>query len=174
LRRPRVDSVRDPGDAIPIYLARVELPPPRRSRFWQRYLPIQYRLIRLLDPIVRSWWRAVGLGNVVELRVAGRRSGRIRSVLLGILRDDGHWFLGHPNGDVDWTRNLEAAGTADLRFHGRPGMTIRATRLGEGDLRDRAILATGQHVFPGNVIYRLARRHIRAVGVYFAIEPPTA
>jgi len=152
----------------------VELPAPRRSRFWEQYLPIQYRLIRLLDPIVRSWWRAAGLGNVVELRVAGRRTGRQRSVLLGLLRDDGHWFLGHPNGDVDWTRNLEAAGTADLVFHRAPSLAVRATRLPSGDLRDRAILATNQHVFPGNVVYRLARRHIRAVGTYFAIEPVTA
>ena len=130
-------------------------------------------MIRLLDPMVRSQWRAFGLGNVVELRVAGRRSGRIRSVLLGLLQDDGHWFLGHPNGDVDWTRNLELAGTADLAFHGRPALTIRATRLPRGALRDRAILATSQHVFPGNLVYRLARRHIRAVGTFFEIEPAT-
>ena len=156
------------------YLAPVELPAPRASRFWRQYLPIQYRLIRLLDPLVRAWWRAFGLGNVVELRVAGRRSGRGRSVLLGLLRDDGRWFLGHPNGDVSWTRNLEAAGTADLVFHGLPPMTIRASRLPAGALRDRAILATGQHVFPGNVVYRLARAHIRAVGAYFSIEPASA
>jgi hypothetical protein len=151
----------------------VGLPPPRASGFWRRYLPIQYRLIRLLDPMVRSQWRALGLGNVVELRVAGRRSGRIRSVLLGLLEDDGHWFLGHPNGDVAWTRNLEAAGTADLVFHGRPTVTIVAKRLPAGELRDRAIRATGQHVFPGNVVYRLARRHVRAVGTYFEVLPAT-
>jgi hypothetical protein len=149
----------------------VGLAPPRASGFWQRYLPIQYRLIRLLDPLVRSQWRAFGLGNVVELRVAGRRSGQIRTVLLGLLESDGHWFLGHPNGDVAWTRNLEAAGTADLWFQGRPSLTILAKRLPAGELRDRAILATGQHVFPGNVVYRLARRHIRAVGTYFEVVP---
>ena len=147
------------------------LPAPRASGFWRRYLPIQYRLIRLLDPMVRSWWRSFGLGNVVELRVAGRHSGRIRTVLLGLLQNDGRWFLGHPNGDVEWTRNLEAAVTADLVFHGLPTMTIRATRLQAGDLRDRAILATGQHVFPGNIVYRLARRHVRALGTYFVVEP---
>ena len=150
------------------------LPAPRASRFWRRYLPIQYRLIRLLDPLVRSWWRSFGLGNVVELRVAGRHSGRIRTVLLGLLQNDGRWFLGHPNGDVEWTRNLEAAVTADLVFHGLPTMTIRATRLPAGDLRDKAILATNQHVFPGNIVYRIARPHIRAVGTYFVVEPVSA
>ena len=147
------------------------LAPPRASGFWQRFLPIQYRIIRFLDPLVRTQWRAMGLGNIVELRVAGRRSGRIRPVLLGLLQDEGRWFLGHPNGDVEWTRNLEAAGTADLAFHGRPSVTVRATRLPDGDLRDRAILATRQHLFPGNLVYRLARRHIRAVGTFFEIRP---
>ena len=123
--------------------------------------------------MVRSWWRSFGLGNVVELQVAGRRTGRKRGVLLGLLQDDGHWFLGHPNGDVAWTRNLDAAGTADLVFRGRPSLTIRAIRMPSGALRDRAILATNQHVFPGNIVYRLARRHIRAVGTYFEIVPAT-
>jgi len=49
------------------------------------------------------------LGNVVELIVAGRRTGRRRIVLLGLLRVDRGWYLGHPNGPVDWTRNLDAA-----------------------------------------------------------------
>jgi hypothetical protein len=158
------------GEVITAYLARVELPAPRRSAFWQRFLPAEYRLIRLLDPLVRPFWSGFGLGNVVELRVAGRRTGRMRSVLLGLLQNDGHWFLGHPNGDVEWTRNLEAAGTADLVFHGRPSVTVRATRLPPGALRDSAILATGQHPFPGNLVYRLARRHIRAVGTFFELE----
>ena len=146
------------------------LPPPRASGAWRRYLPIQYRLIRLLDPLISPWWRGYGLGNVVELRVVGRRTGRLRRVLLGLLRSDGHWFLGHPNGDVAWTRNLEAAGTAELSLSWPATIPIRATRLPDGELRDQAILATSQHVFPGNIVYRLARRHIRAVGTYFLVE----
>ena len=146
------------------------LPPPRASGAWRRYLPIQYRLIRLLDPVISPWWRGYGLGNVVELRVVGRRTGRPRRVLLGLLRSDGHWFLGHPNGDVAWTRNLEAAGTAELSLSWPATIPIRATRLPDGELRDQAILATSQHVFPGNIVYRLARRHIRAVGTYFLVE----
>src|SRR5262249_31764715 len=126
-----------------LYLARMRLPAPRRSAFWQRFLPAEYWLIKLVDPLVRSQWTAFGLGNVVELRVAGRRSGRTRRVLIGLLRDDGHWFVGHPNGDVAWTRNLEAAGTADLAFHGGPAITVLASRLADGPLRDRAILSTG-------------------------------
>jgi hypothetical protein len=148
----------------------VTLPAPRASGARRVYLRIQYRLIRLLAPIVRSLWRGYGLGNVVELRVVGRHSRRPRPILLGLLQAGGHWFLGHPNGDVAWTRNLEAAGTADLSLSWPSTIPIRATRLPHGELRDQAILATSQHVFPGNIVYRLARRHVRAVGTYFLIE----
>jgi hypothetical protein len=148
----------------------MRLPKPRASAAWRGYLRAQYRLIRTLDPLVRTWWRGYGLGNVVELRVVGRRTGTPRPVLLGLLRDGDHWFLGHPNGDVPWTRNLEAAGEAELVLRSPTILRVRAMRLGPGDLRDRAILATSQHVFPGNVIYRLARAHIRAVGTYFDVE----
>jgi hypothetical protein len=145
-------------------------PAPRFSRFWHRWFPIQYALIRLLDPFARTWWRGFGLGNVVELQVTGRKTGRTRHVLLGLLRNGDRWFLGHPNGDVAWTRNLEAAGSAALVFRPPTTVPVRATRLEAGELRDLAIASTGQHVFPGNLVYRIARRHIRAAGTYFLIE----
>ncbi|NJD26858.1 MAG: DUF385 domain-containing protein [Chloroflexi bacterium] len=146
------------------------LPAPRYSAFWHRFFPIQYALIQLADPLVRLFWRRVGMGNVVELRVPGRRTGKPRSVLLGLLRDGERLFLGHPNGHVDWTRNLQAAGEGELVFRPSTARPIRARELPDGDLRDRAILATTQHVFPGNLIYRLAWRHIRAAGAFFEIE----
>lgn len=150
--------------------ASVTLPAPRASRACRVYFRAQYRLIRLMGPLVGAFWRGYGLGNIVELRVAGRRTGQPRRILLGLLRAHDRWFLGHPNGDVAWTRNLEAAGVAELSLSWPSAIPIRATRLPDGELRDQAILATSQHVFPGNVVYRLARRHVRAVGVYFLIE----
>jgi hypothetical protein len=149
----------------------MSLPQPRASLAWSRFFPLLYRVIALGEPLVRSWWRGFGYGNIVELRVAGRRTGRQRRILLGLLRDGDRWFLGHPNGHVAWTRNLEAAGTADLVIRWPTSLPIRASVLPPGPLRDRAILATGQHPFPGNLAYRLARRHIRALGVFFAVEP---
>jgi hypothetical protein len=149
----------------------MELPAPRESGFWRRALRAQYALIKFLDPIIRREWRStgIGLGNVVELRVAGRHSGRYRSVLLTLLREGERWFLGHPNGDVAWTLNLEAAGTADLKFTRTVPIPVRARRLSGPD-RDVPMQLFHQHPFPGNVVYRAARAHIRAVGVYFEID----
>lgn len=134
-----------------------------------------YGFIGFMDPLIRSAWLASGIGlrNIVELRVAGRRSGVYRRVLLTLLVDGERWFLGHPNGDVGWTRNLEAAGTADLVFRRMAPLTVKATRLEPGELRDRAIRSIDQHPFPANLWYRLARAHIRAVGVFFAIDRVT-
>jgi hypothetical protein len=149
----------------------VELPAPRESGLWRRALTAMYSVIRFLDPLVRREWRStgIGLGNVVELRVAGRRTGRYRSVLLTLLRDGERWFLGHPNGDVPWTLNLEAAGTADLKFSRTVPIPVRARRL-SGPERDAPMRLFDQHPFPGNLVYRAARAHIRAVGVYFEID----
>jgi hypothetical protein len=110
------------------------------------------------------------MGNVQELRVAGRSSGRPRSVLLGVLRTSGRRYLGHPNGDVGWTRNLEAAGSAELVAPGGRAEQVRGRRLPEGEERTQAILATNQQLFPGNLVYRMARSHIFAVGVFFRLE----
>jgi hypothetical protein len=129
-----------------------------------------YRLIRLGEAPLLAWWRRYGYGNIVELRVTGRRTGLQRRAILGLLRDGNRWFLGHPSGEVPWTRNLEAAGEAELVVRWPHGIPVRATPLPPGDLRDRAILATGQHPFPGNLVYRLARSHIRAEGVFFLVE----
>jgi deazaflavin-dependent oxidoreductase (nitroreductase family) len=134
-----------------------------------------YGMLRLLDPILRAWWRMFGIGITAQLTVRGRRTGRDRSVLVGLLNVDGRQYVGHPNGPVDWTHNLAAAGQA--RVAQLPGVwaTLRAVPLSDGPERDAVIAATArQQPFPGNLVYRAAQRHIRAVGVYFRLEvsPP--
>lgn len=142
------------------------------SRFWSFTLRLFYSVIARLQPLVRPLAEGIGLGNVVELIVSGRRTGRRRVVLLGLLRVDRRWYLGHPNGPVNWTRNLDAAGRATLVLAHQPPIEIRPELLPVGDERRRVIAATWhQHVFPGNVIYWLARRHIFAVGRFYRIEP---
>lgn len=91
--------------------------------------------------------------------------------MLGILRVGDGIYLGHPNGESSWTRDLDAAPSAQLVLHGLPPLEIRARLLPNGPERTAVIGATGQHPFPGNLVYRLARRHVLAVGRYYRLEP---
>ena len=141
------------------------------SSFWRSAFRLQYRLLAWLDPFIRRVWRRFGIGNVVELRVLRRGGGGgTRSRLVGILRADGRWYVGHPNGDAGWTRDLRASGGASLIWPGSAEVPVAAHLLPVGDEREAAIRATIQHPFPGNVIYRLGRRHIREAGVFFRLE----
>lgn len=143
------------------------------SPLWSRAFRVFYWVIGRLDPIIRPLSNRVPIGNLAEVAVTGWRSGRRRVVLLGLLRVDGVWYLGHPNGPTDWTRNLDAtAGAgATIRFTGGEPHPIRAVLLPEGDERRRVIEITWhQQLFPGSILYWLARRHILAVGRYYRIE----
>ncbi len=130
-----------------------------------------YRILALIDPAVRVGWRRFGIGNVVELEVPSRRDGGIRRRLVGILAAGGQWYVGHPNGDCGWTRDLRAAGSAAIRWPDGTVVAFDVALLPIGDERERAIRATGQHPFPGNLMYRLGRRQVRAAGVYFRLDP---
>jgi hypothetical protein len=135
-----------------------------------------YRFLRLVDPLIRSSRAhgAPGLDGVVELQVSGRRSGRRRTVLLTLLTAGGEWYVGHPNGDVEWTRNAEAAGVVSIDPPAAPRRSFNVIRLPPGVERDAVILATRtQQPFPANLVYRAAGRHIAAVGVYFRLVPVT-
>jgi hypothetical protein len=149
----------------------MSLPAPRSSAAWRVAFRVMYAGLGLIDPLVRALWRRLPMGNVVDLRVAGRRTGRLRPVLLGLLRDADDWYVGHPNGEVAWTMNLASAGEATIAIRPDHAIQVRAVALAPGLRRDRAILATTQHLFPGNLVYRLAWRHIRAVGAFFELEP---
>jgi hypothetical protein len=144
----------------------------RASRVWSLLLRLEYAWLRLTDPLIRSAWRGGGMGITVDLRVPGRRTGRPRAVLVGLIEVGGRWYVGHPNGDVGWTRNLAAAGEAVVAWPSGVRHGVRAERLADGDERDAVILATAhQQPFPGNLVYRAARRHILARGAYFRLEP---
>ncbi|RPH35865.1 MAG: hypothetical protein EHM90_03300 [Chloroflexi bacterium] len=151
--------------------------PPTRgtSRAWSLFWRLAYAWLRLTDPLVRAAWRSGGLGITVDLRVRGRRSGRERRVLVGLIQIDGRWYVGHPNGEAAWTRNLAFAGTATVVWPGMAHLQVRADRLGDGEERASVIFATAsQQPFPGNLAYRAARRHVLATGVYFRLEPAGA
>jgi len=139
------------------------------SRFGEEAV---YGVLRWLDPLIRAAWRWTNLGITVDLRVRGRRTGRSRAVLLGLIEVAGRWYVGHPNGEAEWTRNVAVAGEAVVAWPSGVAHPVRAERLPDGDERDAVILATAhQQPFPGNLLYRAARPHILAVGAYFRLEP---
>ena len=88
------------------------------SRFWAVAFPRFYRLIRFFERPIRVLTRRYGLGDTVEVTIVGPRTGRARSVLLGLLRVRGDWYVGHPNGACGWTRALDSAGEASLEAAG--------------------------------------------------------
>jgi hypothetical protein len=142
--------------------------------FWRLAFRGGYRMIRLLDPLIRRAWRrgSGGLGRVVEVGVAGRKTGQPRPTIVTGITVDGRDYVGHPNGNVGWTRNVEAAG--DLRVVAADGSArqMRAIRLPKGPERESVIRATwSQQPFPVNLMYSAARDHVRRVGVYFRLEP---
>ena len=143
------------------------------SSFWRHAFRLQYRLLAWLDPLIRAFWKRYGIGVTVELTVARRRGGKPRSRLVGLLRVGEREYVGHPNGEVGWTRDLAAADSATIKWPNGDDVQLQAVRLETGDERTKAIRATTQQPFPGNVIYRLARRHILEVGVYFRLDPPS-
>jgi hypothetical protein len=139
--------------------------------FWRAAFRLQYRLLAVVDPAIRAMWHRFGIGNVVELRVARRGGGAVRSRLVGLLTSGGELYLGHPSGHVGWTRDLEAAGRGTLVWPNGDELDFTVTPLGPADNeREHAIRATGQHPFPGNVVYRLGRRHVRREGVFFRLD----
>ncbi|MBA2315329.1 MAG: hypothetical protein H0V87_08070 [Chloroflexi bacterium] len=140
---------------------------------WRFFFQALYRLLRLLDPLLRLAWRArlPLLPRSVEVRLPGRVTGAARSTLVTLLTVDDRVYVGHPNGPAEWTRNLDAAEAAELGFEDGTVERVRAVRLFAGPEREAVIRATwSQQPFPGNVIYTLARRHVHDVGVYYRLE----
>lgn len=138
---------------------------------WSRFFRAQYRVIRLLAPLIRVALRVrFFLPRTVDLRLVGRSTGRRRRVLLTLLTVEERWYVGHPSGPAGWTRNLEAAGVADVVLRNGRTARVRAVRLFGGPEREAVVRATwSQQPFPANVVYALAREHVRRTGVYFRL-----
>ena len=144
---------------------------PAASRAWRAFFHAFYRVLHPIEPLLERWLTHWSLGDTVEVRVVGRRSGRTRVVLLGLLVVDGHWYVGHPAGEAAWTLNLESAQGATVVLPRGHEVLVRAVALSPGAERDAAIRATfRQHPFPGNVLYWLSRRNLFAVGRYFRLD----
>jgi len=77
-------------------------------------------LVRYSNPLTRRLLRfGLPMGPNVLLTVRGRTSGQPRTAPVAVVEiDDRRWIIG-AYGEVQWVRNLRAAGEADLDVHGR-------------------------------------------------------
>jgi deazaflavin-dependent oxidoreductase (nitroreductase family) len=87
-------------------------------------------LIPLLNPLIRRLLGAgLPFGPNVLLTVRGRSSGQPRTFPVAMLEHDGHRYVQSPFGEVNWVRNLRAAGTA-IVSRGRDREEVDAVELG--------------------------------------------
>ena len=71
---------------------------------------------RVFNPLVAFFTkRGLSLMGSRVLSVVGRRTGVPRSTVVNLLPLEGERFLVAPRGHTQWTRNLRAAATAELR-----------------------------------------------------------
>jgi deazaflavin-dependent oxidoreductase (nitroreductase family) len=70
-------------------------------------------LVPILNPLIRRILGAgLPFGPNVLLTVRGRTSGLPRTVPVAVIKLDGHRYIQSPFGEVNWVRNLRAAGEA--------------------------------------------------------------
>ena len=86
-------------------------------------------LIRYSNPITRTLLRAgLPMGPNVLMTIRGRTSGEPRTAPVAVAEIDGRRYVIGAYGEVNWVRNLRAAGEAEIRIHG--GMEhVHATEL---------------------------------------------
>jgi deazaflavin-dependent oxidoreductase (nitroreductase family) len=90
--------------------------------------PIQ---IRLMNPLLKALMAAgVPLGPNWLITVRGRKSGLPRTTGVAVIEVGGRRWVWAPWGEVNWVRNLRAAGRATIARRGREEQ-VAATELDE-------------------------------------------
>ncbi|HLA16328.1 MAG TPA: hypothetical protein VJZ72_05455, partial [Candidatus Limnocylindrales bacterium] len=106
------------------------------SRWWDLFFRASYRMVRILDPMIRAVRRAVPLATIEEILITGRTTGRERQVLVTLLTVEGRTYAGHPNGArASWVRNLVAAGQATIVYRDGRRIPVRAVLVAGGHER---------------------------------------
>jgi deazaflavin-dependent oxidoreductase (nitroreductase family) len=86
-------------------------------------------VVRAFDPVMRGLLRrGMPMGPNSTLTVIGRKTGEPRTAAVAVLEVDGRrWILG-AYGEVNWVRNLRAAGRGTIHLDGRD-VPVRARAL---------------------------------------------
>lgn len=92
------------------------------SRPFERPSRIEHLFNRVVGALVRL---GIGLPHMRLLEVRGRKSGKLYSLPVDLLSEQGKLYLVAPRGYTQWVRNAEATGAVTLRR----GAHVRAYRL---------------------------------------------
>jgi F420H(2)-dependent quinone reductase len=82
-------------------------------------MPTRYdepnRIARAANAPMR-WLAEMGIsiGGTRALRVRGRKTGKLRVLVVDLLHVDGMDYLVSPRGDTQWARNVRAAGVVEM------------------------------------------------------------
>ena len=101
-------------------------------------------VVRTFDPFMRGLLqRGMPMGPNTTLTVQGRKSGKPRLAAVAVLEVDGRrWILG-AYGEVNWVRNLRAAGRGMIHLDGRDvPVSARALSTQEAEAFFRGELCT--------------------------------
>jgi hypothetical protein len=70
---------------------------------------------RAVNAVIRRLAEAgISIAGTRALRVRGRKSGALHSVVVNVLRVDGVDYLVSPRGNTQWARNARVAGAVEL------------------------------------------------------------
>jgi len=91
----------------------IEVKPETSQKIAVAHVP---RVVRLFNHVIRSFLRlSVPMGPVGLLTVKGRVTGKSRRNPVGLFKHNGRSYLFSTFGNVNWVRNLRAAGQATIR-----------------------------------------------------------
>jgi deazaflavin-dependent oxidoreductase (nitroreductase family) len=126
--RPNPGSEASPRGGTRNHLKRDGHPLQARLDPFQRVLG---GFLRLVNPLTRRMISAgipTGAPNVL-LTVRGRRSGKPRTVPVGLLELDGRRFVQASYGETGWVANVRAAGEAIVTNPNGPRVAVQAVEL---------------------------------------------
>ena len=98
------------------------------------------RAARTGNALIR-WLAELGISiaGTRSLRVRGRKTGKLRGVVVNVLTVDGVDYLVSPRGTTQWVRNVRAAGVVEVgpRWRRRPVRTTEVADPAKADLLKR-------------------------------------
>lgn len=132
-------------------------------------------IIRKSNSLTSRLLRAgLPMGPNLLLTVRGRSSGEPRTFPVAVVQVEGRRWIAGAYGDVQWTRNLRAAGEAELEAHGH-AEHVRARELPRDEatvwFRDVFQPYVGRLPFAGRLF---GRAFFRLVGPEFMGDPERA